>query len=134
MTQNFFTKEQTIGENNLSTPHVCVTFGEIQEHNTQSTSKNFFHFTKSLFCGWDTLKWKRSKPSTLDLKGNHHKTQGKEIRDKQERLKQEKLNQIWERDYDKTWRKTIKKKAHKKDSEILTKLLTMKLCFPYRNC
>ena len=46
MTHNFCTKEQTISENNLNTPHVCVTFGEIQEENTQSTSKKFFHFTK----------------------------------------------------------------------------------------
>ena len=47
----FCTKEQTISESNLNIPHVCVTFGEIQEENTKSTSKKFFHFTKGLSYG-----------------------------------------------------------------------------------
>jgi len=42
MTHNFCTKEQTIIENNLNTPHVCITFGEIQEENNESTSKKNF--------------------------------------------------------------------------------------------
>jgi len=39
----------------------------------------------------------------LISKENHHKTfQGKKIKDKQEKLKQERLNQIGKREYDKT--------------------------------
>jgi len=69
-----------------------------------------------------------SHEKTLDHKGNPTKLKEKEIKDKQEKLKQEKLNQSFlERYYDKTKRKTIKKNAHKKDSKILTKLLTLKL-------
>jgi len=30
-----------ISKNNLNTPHICITFGEIQEKNTKELQRNF---------------------------------------------------------------------------------------------
>jgi len=76
MTHNFCRKEQTISEKNLNTPHVCVTFGEIQKSEHSKHFKEFFFppLTK-VFLEVEILSNEKGQSlQHLILKRNHHKT------------------------------------------------------------
>ena len=76
------------------------TRGEHSKHLKRCLSSH-----KGLSWGWKLSNEKGQSPTKLKEKNT---------KDNHEKLKQEKLNQIWERDYDKTLKKDNQEKGTKK--------------------